>query len=427
MRRTLFVILIALAPAASASTYLDRHFGTPVGGQSARSLAAGSTGISLHTGSEALFFNPAVLIPEAENAEIDLSLQLMQVSEDRLVPLFDSFDSYVDHTIVALNRNLYAGGAGGVTWRLPGDVPMAIGAGLFERYNFEYDYFEEFRDPNSQSSPRDQILQNREIIIDGRLRTLSLGYAAEVWEGIQVGASAHRWMGDVTSDRRIQDFTNGRRTTDSIQQELEGWGWSAGAWGRIGNRVQLGASFEGPVSLDGNRTVELITGAGSQPDSVTSTGGDAAFDYPGVLRVGATYHPRNELRTTFSIEMERRFWETATETPTVSVVGDTVVMRDTWELRLGLEHIFYNDLPVRFGFRYLQSYADAESERSIFSAGVGYRIGGFALDVAGLYHRQTSRQDFPFDPSYLTFQAPESLERVEDAILQLVLGVSRAF
>jgi hypothetical protein len=420
------VLACAFAPAAGASTFLDTHFGTPVGGASARSLALGSTGVSLHTGSEALFFNPAVLVPDARYGEVDLTVGVTQANEDRLVPLFDSFDSFVDETVVALNRNTYGTASGGAVWRVPGAWPMAIGAGVFERFDFDYDYTEEFRDPNSQNMPRDRILQNRELRVDGRLRTLSAGYAAEILTGVQTGASLHRWIGDVKAVERVQDFTNGRRRADSIEQDLEGWGWSVGAWGRVGDRIDLGASFEGPTTLDGDRSVVLRSGAGSQPDSVVTTASSPETEYPGVLRFGATYHPRNVLRTTFSIEMERRFWEQLDE-PVIGIPGDTVQARDTWELRVGLEHVFYSGVPLRFGFRYLENYADAESERAIFSAGVGYRIAGFAVDVTGLYHRQTSRQEFLFDPSYLTFQAPNSREKVEDSMVQLILGVSRAF
>jgi hypothetical protein len=425
MRPTLFLVICTLAPAAGASTFLDTHFGTPQGAASARSLALGSTGISLHTGSEALFFNPAVLVPPSGRVALDASFGVSQTSEDRLVPLFDSFQSFTDETIVALNRNTYAGASGGAVWRLPGEWPMAIGAGVFERFDFDYDYFEEFRDPNSQSMPRDRILQNREFDVDGRLRTLSAGYAAEIVRDVQLGASIHRWTGEVTSVTRIEDFTNGNRPFGSVEMDLEGWGYSVGGWGRIGERVGVGASFEGPVTLEGTR-IARREGAGSLPDSIVAGSAAAEVDYPGTLRFGATYHPRNALRTTFAIEMERRFWEEL-DRPVTGVLGDTVVVRDTWDLRVGLEHVFYNGLPVRFGFRYLENYADAESERAIFSAGVGYRIGGFAVDVTGLYHRQTSRQEFLFDPSYLSFQAPESLEKVEDSVVQFVLGVSRTF
>src|SRR5262245_36742764 len=56
------VAVLALgAAAAQATTYLDTGFGTPQGGSTARSIAMGSIGISLHTGSDALVLNPGAL------------------------------------------------------------------------------------------------------------------------------------------------------------------------------------------------------------------------------------------------------------------------------------------------------------------------------------------------------------------------------
>jgi long-subunit fatty acid transport protein len=208
------------------------------------------------------------------------------------------------------------------------------------------------------------------------------------------------------------------------QQDLGGWGWSVGGYGRVNERVDVGVSFEGPFTLDGTRTTTHKGPTGASPD--TTTASEQKIDYPGTLRFGVTYHPRNIIRTTFSVEMERRFWETAQEHG-AGVFGDSLDVRDTWELRVGLEHLLYNGLPVRFGFRYLENYADPESERSIFSAGVGYKFAGYAIDVTGLYHRQTSRQGFLFNPTYGTFQAPDTLEKVEDSVVQLVVGVSRTF
>lgn len=418
------LLLVLGAATARATTYLDSGFGTPLGAASARALAVGSTGISLRTGSEALFLNPATLAPESLHVTLDLNLGVTQANEDRLVALFDSFDSFLDETAVAFNRNTYGTVSGGLAWKLPSDSPMSLGIGVFDRYDFDYDYFEEFRNPDGTSPTRDELLQNRELSIGGRLRSLSAGYSSGVFPKVTLGATLHRYFGDIERDRRVQDFVADTHEETLEQQALDGWGWSVGGFGHAGPRVDLGASFEGPFTVDGTRTVVHKGATAGAPD--TTTAANAEVKYPGTLRFGGTYYPRNLLRTSFSIEMERRFWKQI-DSRVAGVFGDSLNVRDTWELRVGLEHILYNGLPMRFGFRYLQNYADPESERSIFSAGIGYKIAGFALDVTGLYHRQTSRQDFLFDPSYLTFQAPDTLAKVEDSIVQLVLGVSRSF
>lgn len=416
--------LITGAGGAGAFTVLDAGFGSPNGGANPRSLGMGSTGSSLYQGSQGLYFNPATLIPDAPWGAFDLNLGLTQANEDRLVPLWDSFESYVDDTIVASNRNRYGNATGGVIVRLPG-TGMALSAGVFDRYDFQYDYYEEFRNPDGTDpvQDRDRIIELRTIAQEGVLRSLSAGYSAQLFGRMQLGLAAHRYSGDPTREVREVNYQTSVTTVSRVEQELRGWGWSLGAYGSPNERIDLGVSYEGGFSLEGTHTT-LATVTGSSP---LESAGDRSVDYPGTLRFGATYHPRNRLRTTFAVEMERRFWE-GLDSPVTSVFGDTLQVRDTWDLRVGLEHLFYQNLPVRFGFRYLENYADSESERAIYSAGVGYRAAGFAFDVTGLLHRQTSRQEFLFDPSYLSnYRAPDTTEKVEDTIVQVVVGVSRGF
>jgi len=409
---------------ASALTILDAGFGSPNGGASPRSQAMGSTGAALYQGSQGLFFNPATLMPETQWGAVDFTLGVSQANEDRLVPLWDSFNSYVDDTIVASNRNRYGTLNGGAILRLP-STAMALAVGVFDRYDFQYDYYEEFRNPSGTdpAADRDRIIELRTIGQDGTLRSLSAGYSAELFGRMKLGLAAHRYTGEPSREVRQVNYQTSTTTVTRVEQELDGWGWSLGGWGQPTERMDIGVSFEGAFSLDGSQsTLSSVTGS---PD--VTTAGNRSVDYPGTLRFGAAYHPRNRLRTTFVVEMERRFWESL-DSPVTSVFGDTLQVQDTWDLRVGLEHVFYTNLPVRFGFRYLQNYADTESERAIYSAGVGYRAAGFAFDVTGLLHRQTSRQEFLFDPSYLSnYRAPGTTEKVEDTIVQLVVGVSRGF
>jgi hypothetical protein len=404
------LLLLGVAAGATAATLLDIGYGTPAGGATARSLAMGSTGIALRQGSDALFLNPALLVPAAGRVELDVTAGAIQANEERLYPIFDSFNGYQTETIVATNRNTYGSAAGGIAWRLPSAHPIALGAGVFDRFGFDYDYFEEVRDPSG-----DDIQQEREIAVDGCLRSISFGCASEVVRDVQLGLVLHRYTGEPSATVRTANLVTQATTTREIRQPLDGWGWSVGAWGRAGERIDLGVSFEGPFQVDG-AFASRTQGTGSAIDSTASR----ALDYPGTLRFGVAYHPRNELRTRFAVEFERRFWETLDETQ-LDVFGDSLAVRDTWDFRVGLEHLFYNGLPLRFGFRYLENYADPESGRTVFSVGVGYRVAGIALDATGLYSRQTSRQGFPFPAP-----APGT-EKVEDTVLQLLFGASRAF
>lgn len=420
----------SVLPASSiAVTYLDVQYGTPTGTALARAAAMGATGVSVYQGSQAVVQNPALLALEGERWRGDFAFGVLQASEDRLVPLFDSFNSFVDETTIAVNRNTYAQAQGGLLWRLPFTKPMTLSAGVFERFSFDYDYFEELRDPDFQSNPRDALLQNRTLTVGGRLRSFTAGYGAEVAPHVHLGLAVHRYFGDVELNRSVVYVRGDSSVTDELDRELDGWGWSIGAHGRPHERIDLGVSFEGPFTVDGNfRRSELRAGGPGAGSAETSSREE--IEYPGTLRFGATYRPQNPLLTLFSVEFVRRFWENLDDSFLEST-GDAPNLRDTWDFRVGLEHVFYNGLPLRFGFRYLENYNDHESERSIYSVGIGYRVEAFRFDVTGLYHRQTSRQGFLFDPA-APIQGGSTVSinsdaKVEDSVLQLVLGVSRTF
>ncbi|MFQ5600696.1 MAG: OmpP1/FadL family transporter [Candidatus Krumholzibacteriia bacterium] len=428
---------------AGAVTFLDTSYGTPTGTALGRSAAMGASGVSLYHGNQAVVQNPALLALEPERVRVDFLFGVTQAAEDRLVPLFDSFDSFVDETTIATNRNTYAQAQGGVLWRLPSERPMTLSAGVFERYDFDFDYFEELRDPDVFSSPRDRILENRTFDVEGTLRSLSAGYGAEVVDRVHLGFSVHRYFGDVSTTSRVADVQNGTATIEDLDRDLTGWGWSVGAHARPLERVEVAVSFEGPFTVDGTHTYSLLDEESGREMTFSS---EEEIEYPGTLRFGLAYHPRNVLGTTFTAELVRRFWEDLDDSFAAGL-ADTLLdtlddsyletlagltLRDTWDFRLGLEHVFYNGLPVRFGFRYLENYADEESERSIYSVGIGYRIESYRFDVTGLYHRQTTRQGFIFDPAVSvpgggTFPSPNSDAKVEDSILQIVFGVSRGF
>lgn len=323
---------------------------------------------------------------------------------------------------------------------------MTLGIGIFDRYSFDYDYFEEIRDPSPYVTTRDAVIQLRDYKVDGRLRSISVGYGMELVPRLRMGLSVHRYFGKlehtantVTTALYQSNFT-GDPGSAAFEHELSGWGITVGASGTVNERLDLGASFEAPFT---------VKGAITSPDSTSTIGSWMPYDqsvvimpvggedvkvkYPGTLRAGLTYRPRNELATVFSVDIVRRFWsDVADESYRTAAFVSRGTLRNTWDVRFGLEHVFYNNVPARFGFRYLENYADPESNRSIFSGGVGYKAAEYQIDVTLQYHRQTSRQAFIFDRT-LTWTdrpddaAPTGFSKVEDGMVTLLLGVSRSF
>ena len=424
--------LLAWGSSVEAETFLDSSYGTPTGAALGRSAAMGATGVALHHGSQSLIHNPALLaLGAAGHLHADFRFGVSLRSEDRLVPLFDSFESFVDETTIATNRNTYADAQGGVVWYLPSALPMGVSVGVYERYDFDFNYDEEVRHPTPFPGPdRDALLGENKWDTEGVLRSLSAGYGAQVVDHVNIGFTVHRYFGNVERLRQVTFFQSGGSITETIRRDLTGWGWSVGGYGKVTDHLDLGVAFEGAFTVDGDHAYRLVD-TGAVPEDVEVSRQDEVR-YPETLSFGLSYRPQNTLATVFSLEATHRFWENLEDDFRTDVLADTFALRDTWDFRLGLEHVFYNGLPVRFGFRYLEGYEDRESERTIFSAGIGYLVEGFRFDVTGLYHRQTSRQPFLFDPSFVdsdgnNYPVPDGDTKVEDSIVELIFAVSRQF
>jgi opacity protein-like surface antigen len=366
----------------------------------------------------------------------DVQLDITQVNEDRFIPLYDTFDDLVAETAYALNRNTYTGLQGGILLAPPFAVRSALALGIYDRYDLDYDYFEEVR--SNRSDPpelRDTIEQFNQINVDGRLRSISAGYGIELSSRAHLGLAGHYFFGDLESVVSVTPVDAGADWT-RLHRKLTGWGWTLGVHAKPIDRLGLAVAYEGPFSAKGDHTTTVYANGSEVADPTAPAAGEYQIDYPGILRFGLSLHPRNELRTTFAIEARRHFWAELEDTyraernRLLSEEGadpTELRLRDTWDLRLGLEHVFYNGMPVRIGFRYLENYTNDETERSIFSAGIGYTFGAMRVDVTGQYQRQTSRQPFLFEDGASGDPNPPLNPKVEDSVLRLMVGISRAF
>jgi hypothetical protein len=418
---TLFTAVMA-ASSAVADTALDATYGTPEDGASARSLAMGLSGVATFMGSSAMVQNPALLATVDTRAYLDFQVGIREANEDRFVPLYDTFGDLVAETAYALNRNSYASAQGGLVLQLPGEGQGAISVGIFDRYDTDFDYEEEVR-----STTTDELEQFNRLSSDGRLRSLSFGYGREILPSIQLGLAAHRYFGTFTQWREELPLS-GAVTRNRFDRELAGWGYTVGAQFTGHERLDLGVSIEGPFTVSGTHSELEFDGSDFVPAAGAPDAGDYEIDYPTTVAFGFAYHPRNDLRTVFTAEARRRFWEKLDDGwAEASSPGTGLGLRNTWDLRMGVEHLFYNGMPARFGFRFVENYADRDSDRVVFSTGTGYAFEAFRVDLTGQYTRQTSRQDFLFGSGASGVPNPLLTPKVEDSGVRFTMGVSREF
>jgi long-subunit fatty acid transport protein len=422
---SLLTVLMA-AGSAVADTALDAIYGTPEDGASARSLAMGLAGVATFMGSSAVVQNPALLATIDSRAHLDFQVGIREANEDRFVPLYDTFDDLVAETAYALNRNSYASAQGGLVLQLPGEGQGAISVGLYDRYDADFDYEEEVR-----STTTDELEQFNRLSSDGRLRSLSFGYGREILPSIHLGLAAHRYFGtftQVTEELPLSPVPGNLRFRGREQRELAGWGYTVGAQFTGHERLDLGVSIEGPFTVSGNHTLRWYDGTSFLPVTGAPAEGDYEIDYPTTVAFGFAYHPRNDLRTVFTAEARRRFWEKLDDGWAEALApGTDLGLRNTWDFRMGVEHLFYNGMPARFGFRFVENYADRDSDRVVFSTGTGYAFEAFRVDLTGQYTRQTSRQDFLFGSGASGVPNPLLTPKVEDSGIRFTMGVSREF
>jgi hypothetical protein len=408
-------IAIALALAAGTAhgaSFLDRPWGTPEAGLSARSRAMGGAGVASANGVYSLADNPAALVLAADSRASVVG-GVMRASENRFVPLFDTFDSYVDEAAIAVNDHAYASLTGGVAWDPRRWRGVRFAAGVLDRLDPRYDYYDERR----TTATTDVVVSERFIRTRGVLRSASFGAALPLDFGPGIGVAFHRWFGTIEDrDALVPRATTVSGRVTELSRRISGHSFSLGAAWRASERLDVGVSYETAPRLHEDYALVRDDSVLSPPESNV----DARL--PSRLLLGVAYRPRNAFRTTFALDAVYTPWSDLKD----PLLPDAAFL-DTWDIRVGLEHIYYNALPGRIGFRYARAYALREADRAAFTFGIGHRVGRVAIDLTGELGKRVSRQAplWPRDE-----QGPAvgtGRDRVEDTLLRVFVGAEMGF
>lgn len=420
---------LALVGQAGAGPQLTTGYGDPFTWIGAESAAMAGSGVAIYRGGLSNVFNPAFLVVE-DDRRLDAGIVLDQEHEDRFQPLFDSFESWVVDAAIASNRQHYWQSGFGYAARVgKGARAVAIGISLTDRYPYGYLFEEELRNPSpyppgSGEPARDMRIAARERQVTGTLRALSFGVATETSERVSLGAAFHYHYGTRRDASSSIDLDNagtneGYRTSDELK--LQGLSASAGLRAQINERLDLGVAIESSLKATGDwRHQETVVA----PAAVTDTTVNAFYDYPWCARAGFAFRPRNELRTVFTVEVEYRPWSDLRDGTLDDV---TPILHDAAEVKVGVEHIFYNGMPLRFGFRYIGSYADRDASVTAFTAGTGAKVGEGRLSASVELAKTTSvlAHQFGYPANYFGDSfVTDPMARVEDTRFRV--GVSYA-
>jgi len=148
------------------------------------------------------------------------------------------------------------------------------------------------------------------------------------------------------------------------------------------------------------------------------------------------FYPRSDPRTDFTADLVYADWteleDSRGEDDDLSYLLDGRVLQEVVDVRIGVEHSFYNNARLRFGFRRYDSYGDRDGGNSIFSAGAGWPLAAGMMSVSLELNKVQSvlPHIYPYPASY--FQPPANyvaadVTRVDDRRLRLGFSWSRSF
>lgn len=418
---------LAAFGSAYAGPQVTTTYGDPFPWLGAESAAMGGSGTAVYRGGLSNVFNPAFLVAET-GQRVDAGVVLDQEHEDRFQPLFDSFDSWVVDAAIASNRQHYWQSGFGYAARVGhGDRVVAIGLSLTDRFPWGYSFSEELRNPSpyppgSGEPARDMLIAVRERQVTGTLRAVSFGAAAEASDNVSLGMALHYNYGtrrDALSSIDLDNAGANESFRNADELKLHGMSASAGLRAHLDERVDLGLAAETSLKATGDWRRQDFA-AGTATDTTVSS----FYDYPWCVRAGVAFRPRNELRTVFTVEIEYRPWSDLRDG---TLGGASPMLHDAADVRLGVEHVFYNGMPLRFGFRHLASYADRDASVSAFTAGTAARLGEGRLSASVELAKTTSvlPHQFPYPASYFGDAfVTDPMARVEDTRFRV--GVSYA-
>jgi hypothetical protein len=385
-RGVLGVLLLVVLLAGSASAYNlpEWRYGNPLSPVNGRILAMGEAGMAAADGVSGMSLNPA-LLGKSEGIEVVGTAMVVAAEEARQQPLHDSFDGIIAYNTYAMNMGLYDHYVGGIAWS-PGDmypefewVPT-VAVGYRPRLDMNYDYHVQFRDNDNQSQPMDKIIADYYADGGGGVNAFAVALGQEVAPEVYVGIAVDFLRGDW--DTRTQRVFPADSDSADVESR-QGYGSVSGTQFTLGvlverlHRLDVAVVYRSPFTLTGDYEVRPESEEG-RFDWSPDMGEDFEYEYPYSLGLGLEYHPRNQLLTTLTFDVEFTAWSEFKDAD----VGD-LEFDDTIVYRAGVEHGFFDDTFARFGFLYEPSYVDSDETLAAFSAGLGLDVLGVRVDIGG--------------------------------------------
>ena len=394
IRLITIVTLLAVSTQAQIGylNYDKMHLGQEVRAYSARMLGLAGSGLALKGALGQGINNPALIVSDQKGLALQGGFAVNKLLENREYPYYDSFVGFNDYGSYAYNANWYYNPyfAARFAHKTPFGDMGAVQVGVTPFLDFRYDYTEEVRDPVNKS---DQLLGYNSIWQTG---VLNLGYVAvgyQILPKLSAGLSVGLLWGSIDSTMQIEPKAGAymQRTINRRSRSLKGQPVlvNLGLHYQLTDRFGLAYSVRLPyrVQFDGRLKMSGDT---------TATRYDETMTYPLRMGAGIDYRFQNILQARVLLDFYYEFWDQFKDNRL-----NTIHYRNTYTIRAGIEHIFFDKLPFRVGFAFNQLPQNPDLTKTLLTIGTGWKIGPVTMDgSAGIVHQQFFQPDIFPDTIY---------------------------
>lgn len=370
-RAILFPLLVVLTPSAAWS------LGTRIPDQNPAATARGDAFAATADDPSAIYYNPAGI------TQFDGTRALLggyAISLKARVDL-DSGDSFS-----STNTDFQIAPQAYLTWK-PKDQPIALGLGVYAPFGFALEY------------PDDTAF--RTIAKEGRIQYLTINpvFALKVTRTLSIAVGPTINFGEAELEQGV--LAKG----DRFRFEGDGvaYGFNAGILWQPHAQHSFGLNYRSATAVDFDGHTELQydgfdvpTPFGPFPVPGVNRREDASakFDFPQTIVLGYSFRPREDWN--FEVNVDWTDWDSLNVVTLKQKSGNVLLpfnWRSSFMYEFGVTKKFANGLRASAGYVYSENSVPNESfnpivpdsDRHIFSVGLGQRLASFSWDLAYQY------------------------------------------
>jgi long-subunit fatty acid transport protein len=342
---------------------------------SARMLGLGGSGVAGGDAFSALYLNPALAGKTQKWLSINGGLIINKSEEDRSFPYYDSFGGFEDYGSFSFNKNWRPALYGNVIIQIPlefvKDAALAFGYQPF--MDFNYNYLEEVRDSESKA---DKLLGYNIIDHCGSMYLIPAAFSFSPYEKLTVAAQLGALTGSIDSTVTIEPKVDVLSSIDKVEKTEKTLD-NVPLVTTLGMHYQVNEQFAAAATVRLPYTIEFENKYSSSLADSLSKQYKQKLTYPMRLSAGIDYRFKNILEARIFIDINYEFWSDFEDD-----LNPDLDYNDTYSIKTGVEHIFFNKVPFRVGFCYSSLRETKNINRAVLTAGTGLYIKKIRIDFA---------------------------------------------